>query len=175
MDLKEAGGSLYIVGVTKDELGGGVAESILGQSNSYVPAVDTKTASANYKKIYAAMQRGLVQSAHDCSQGGLAAALAEMCFSGELGAQIDLNKLPVSGKLTDGQKLFSESASRIILEIAPQHEAAFKKIMGAAKPAKIGGVQKAQKLQITAGKKTLISEDIFKLKKSWQQTLKELM
>jgi phosphoribosylformylglycinamidine synthase len=204
MDLKEAGNDIYAVGVTKDELGGSVAAAQLGLANCHVPVVDCKTAFKNYRQIYAAMQRGLVQSAHDCSQGGLAGALAEMCFSGGLGANIDLGKLPCAGKLTDGQKLFSESASRIILEVSPKDAAAFAKIMKGAKFAKIGAVSDIKKLEIFSeipsplageGKglslrakqsnpenaaiaglfrnlavKPLISEDIFKLKKSWQST-----
>ena len=171
MDFKEAGNDIYIVGITKDELGGGTAEKLLGLKNCHVPVVNGNAKLKDYKKIYTAMQRGLIETAHDCSQGGLAAALAEMCFSGGLGANIDLSSLPVAGKLTDGQKLFSESAGRIILEVLPRNSAAFKKIMKGAKLAEIGAVSAGKKLNVlsSAGKE-ILSEDIFKLKKSWQST-----
>ena len=170
MDFKEAGGEIYVCGITKDELGAGAAGGILGLKNIYAPVVDGKTAFKNYQKIYKAMRAGLVKSAHDISQGGLAAALAEMCFSGGFGAEIDLSKLPVAGKLGDAQKLFSESASRIILEVSPQDAPAFKKIMKGAKSAKIGFVSKTKKLEIFAAGKNIMDEDISKLKKSWQGT-----
>jgi phosphoribosylformylglycinamidine synthase len=148
MDFKQAGNDIYIAGITKDELGASAAGEILDLKNNFIPAVDAKTAFKNYQKIYKAMQVGLVKSAHDISQGGLAAALAEMCFSGELGAEIDLSKLPVAGKIDDAQKLFSESASRIVLEIMPKDAAAFKKIMQGTPYAKIGIVSAANKLEI---------------------------
>jgi phosphoribosylformylglycinamidine synthase len=148
MDFKQAGNAIYIVGITKDELGGSVAGKILDLKNTFVTGVDGKTAFKNYQKIYKAMQNGLVQTAHDISQGGLAAALAEMCFSGGLGAKVDLSKLLCASKLDAAQKLFSESASRIILEVAPQGEKEFKKIMSGAKFAKIGVVSESQKLEI---------------------------
>ncbi|MDR0646482.1 MAG: phosphoribosylformylglycinamidine synthase subunit PurL [Elusimicrobiota bacterium] len=183
MDFKEEGNEIYIVGLTKDELGASVAGNILGLKNSFIPVVDAETAFKNYQKIYKAMQAGLVKTAHDISQGGLAATLSEMCFSGGLGAKIDLSKLPCAGKLDDAQKLFSESASRIILEVAPQGEKEFKKIMSGAKFAKIGITNNLGRLEIfsslpssLAGEdwvrsfRHLISENIFKLKESWQNT-----
>ena len=170
MDFKEAGNDIYISGITKDELGQTTAGKILGIKNAFVPVVDTKAAMQSYQKIYKAMQAGLVETAHDLSQGGLAASLAEMCFSGGYGAKINLDKLPCAGKLNAAQKLFSESAGRIILEVSPKNAAAFAKIMKGGKFAKIGTVEKAQKLQITAANKTVLAEDINKLKKSWQST-----
>ncbi|MGB2578676.1 phosphoribosylformylglycinamidine synthase [Elusimicrobium simillimum] len=175
MDLKEAGNDIYIVGITKDEFGGSVAEGILGIKNSFTPTVDTASAMAAYKKIYSAMQKGIVRAAHDLSQGGLAAGLAEMCFSGGLGADINLKKIP-SAKLNDAQKLFSESASRIILEVPAKDAKAFAKIMAGVKFAKIGKVTAGKNLQITTdGKKVVLSESLAKLKNSWQKTLKDLM
>jgi phosphoribosylformylglycinamidine synthase len=175
MDLKEEGNDIYAVGVTKDEFGGSVAEKYLKIKNSYVPAVKPKAALESYKKIYAAMQSGLVRAAHDISQGGIAAALAEMSFSGNLAAGVDLKTLPVEGRLNSAQKLFSESASRIILEISPKNAAAFKKLMRGSKFAKIGTVTKGKKLEIKDGGKIVIAEPLNKLKNSWQKTLKELM
>lgn len=174
MDFKRPGSSIYIVGVTKDELGQSTAGNILGIKNSFVSVVEPKAALESYKRIYTAMQRGLIDAAHDLSQGGLAAAAAEMCFSGGLGAEIDLNKLPVKGRLNAAQKLFSESASRIILEIAPENEKAFISAMKGAKFARIGVVTAGLKLEISEGKNKVISENIYKLKTSWQKTLERV-
>lgn len=175
MDFKAAGNAVYIVGHTKDELGQSVAGNILGLKNAFVPIVDAKNAFASYQTIYAAMRKGLIQTAHDLSQGGLAAGLAEMCFSGGLGVKIDLNKLPCKGKLSAGQKLFSESASRLIVEIAPADEAAFKKALRGQKFAKIGVVSPVKRLEIAENGKPVVSENICALKKSWQKTLQDLM
>ncbi|MDR0953011.1 MAG: phosphoribosylformylglycinamidine synthase subunit PurL [Elusimicrobiota bacterium] len=170
MDLKEAGNDLYIVGLTKDELGRSTAAQILGIKDTFVPVVDAKSALAAYKKIYGAMQKGLIKTAHDLSQGGLAGALAEMAFSGGLGAEINLNALPCKGKLSDGQKLFSESASRIILEASPKDAAAISKALKGSVFVKIGKVSEGKKLVVKYGKKEIIAQDINKLKKSWQST-----
>ncbi|MDR0291272.1 MAG: phosphoribosylformylglycinamidine synthase subunit PurL [Elusimicrobium sp.] len=170
MDFKEAGSSIYIVGVTKDEMGGSVAAEELGLTNAAPPQVDGKTALKAYKKIYEAVQRGLVNAAHDISQGGLAASLAEAAFSGGYGAEIDLKKVPASGNLKNFQILFSESASRIILEIPYEKEEVFKKLMSGVKTARIGRTSFVPALKIKGlDGKEVVNEKLSALKNSWQK------
>jgi phosphoribosylformylglycinamidine (FGAM) synthase-like enzyme len=90
MDVKAAGNLLFIVGQTRDELGGSHYYKINGHIGANVPKTDLEIAPKTAQKIAQAIAEGLVESCHDCSEGGLAVALAEMAFAGGLGIQADL-------------------------------------------------------------------------------------
>jgi phosphoribosylformylglycinamidine synthase len=113
MDAKRASNLLFVVGETKNELGGSHYYKINGHLGVNVPRLDLDTAPKIAKRISVAIADGLVVSCHDCSEGGLAVALAEMAFAGGLGIEADLRGLPRSKDCcrTDAQ-LFSESNSR---------------------------------------------------------------
>lgn len=174
MDLKKPDSSLYLVGETKSEMGATIFADIEKLPTAKPPCVDMKVATKSYQQISKAMSEGIILSAHDCSQGGLATALAEMSFSGGYGAMIDLSKVP-SKNLSDTELLFSESASRIILEVDNEDEAEFKKLMKGTKFAKIGEAicEPSLKIQGLSGE-FIIDEKISKLKSSWQKTLKDI-
>ncbi len=125
MDLKRAGNRLYIVGVTRDELGGSHLALVREWTGGSVPAVEPARARATFQAVHRAIKAGLVASCHDLSEGGLAVAAAEMAFAGGLGLDIDLNPVPCEGQLDDMAKLFSESNSRFLCEVSPAKQAAF--------------------------------------------------
>jgi phosphoribosylformylglycinamidine synthase II len=129
MDAKSAGDHVYVLGATRDELGASEYFRLLGITGNAVPKVDAVSALALYYRLADAIDAGLVRSAHDCSDGGLFTALAEVCMAGRLGAKIDLAGLPVeagdSGPLSSGAKLFSESQSRFVITVTPENRAAF--------------------------------------------------
>ena len=94
MDLKEPGNLLYLVGATKDELGGShfaLVNDLDGGASAArsIPSCATATFAA----VHAAIDAGLVRSCHDLSEGGLAAALAEMAFAGGLGIDVEIETL----------------------------------------------------------------------------------
>ncbi|HUY36746.1 MAG TPA: phosphoribosylformylglycinamidine synthase subunit PurL [Pirellulales bacterium] len=129
MDLKEPGNFLYVVGATHDELGGSHFSLVAKLNGGAVPRVAPVTARRTFAAMHTAIGAGLVRACHDMSEGGLAAAAAEMAFAGGLGAQIDLRRVPTiettSGKggadvtLSDVVLLFSESNSRFVCEVRP--------------------------------------------------------
>jgi phosphoribosylformylglycinamidine synthase II len=173
MDAKRASNLLFIVGETKNELGGSHYYKIKDQLGANVPRVDLETAPRIAKKISEAIEKDLIVSCHDCSEGGLAVALAEMAFAGELGIEADLRGLP-KGKdcsRVDAQ-LFSESNSRYIVEVEPENYNAFAKLMLNAPFGQIGKVTTENTLTIKAedGKK-VIEQDLDSLKKAWQEPL----
>jgi len=108
MDLKEAGNALYLVGQTKDELGGSHFHLVTGRAGGNVPHVDLHTAPKVFAAVHSAISQGLVRACHDLSEGGLAVAAAEMCFAGGIGADVT----SLRDELSDDAKLFSESPSR---------------------------------------------------------------
>jgi len=172
MDAKRAGNFLFIVGQTKNELGGSHYYHIHGELGANIPKVDLKKAPRIAKEISAAISRGLVVSCHDCSEGGLAVALAEMAFAGELGIQADLRGLPKSKDCAriDAQ-LFSESNSRHLVEVEPEKSDAFAKLMANLPFGQIGKVTTDNRVVIKSQDgRNVIESDIESLRKAWQKT-----
>jgi phosphoribosylformylglycinamidine synthase subunit PurSL len=173
MDAKMASNLLFIVGETKNELGGSHYYKINGCLGANVPKLDLKTAPKIAGRISAAIASGLVVSCHDCSEGGLAVALAEMAFAGGLGIEADLRGLPKSKDAwrTD-TRLFSESNSRYIVEVEPENYDAFAKLMLNLPFGQIGKVTDEKTLVIKAENgRTVIDADIESLKQAWQKPL----
>jgi len=171
MDAKKASNLLFIVGETKNELGGSHYYKINDQVGANVPKLDLGTAPKIAKKISAAIAQGLVVSCHDCSEGGLAVALAEMAFAGGLGIEADLRGLPKSKDCSRvDMQLFSESNSRYIVEVEPEKYDAFAKLMLNLPFGQIGKVTEEKTLIIKAEDgKTVIESDIDLLKQVWQK------
>ncbi|MCD4727833.1 MAG: phosphoribosylformylglycinamidine synthase, partial [Pirellulales bacterium] len=175
MDLKEPGNLLYIVGETKNELGGSHFSLVEGLSGGDVPKVDTRQAKTTFAAMYAAIHAGLVRACHDLSEGGLAAAIAEMAFAGGLGAKIHLHKAATVGRapddLSDVALLFSESNTRFLCEVQPDNAAAFESALADVPHARIGEVVADGKLEIV-GETPLLQADLAVLKEAWQKPLR---
>jgi len=136
MDAKRAGNQLLVVGVTKRELGGSRYLELQGLVGASVPVVDLAVAPVVMRTVAGLIGSGLVRAAHDCSEGGLAVALAEMLFAGGLGANVDLAGVPCAEDADgDDVLLFAESATRFVLEIEPGN---FEKVAAALKGLRFG-------------------------------------
>lgn len=173
MDLKKAGNVLYVVGETHDEMGGSIYSELNGTLGEHVPQVNFKKALSTFDALSAAIGKGLVRSAHDCSEGGLGVAVAEMAFSGGLGATIDLAEVPYKGKRRrDDVVFFSESNSRLIVEVEPKNQKKFEALMAKTTFAKIGLVESAQELIVKGlDGKICAHADSHILKNIWQKPL----
>jgi phosphoribosylformylglycinamidine synthase len=174
MDFKKAGNSIYVIGTTFDELGGSIYLENLDQLGVHAPQVNFKSAVKAYQSMEKANKAGLFASLHDCSEGGLAVALAEMAFAGGLGATVLLKKLPYRGKLRrDEVLLFSESNSRFIAEVSPAHEKALVKVFKGIPFAKIGTVEAGPELVVYGLKdQPVINAQINELKEIWKTPLR---
>src|SRR5262249_39569168 len=111
MDLKEPGNQLFLVGVTRDEMGGSHFHLVQGRAGGEPPRVDLGLAPRIFARLHEAIRRGLVRSCHDLSEGGLAVAVAEMAFAGGVGADVTGLRAATEG-LPDEVLLFAESATR---------------------------------------------------------------
>jgi len=174
MDLKEPGNDLHIVGLTKDELGGSHLHAVTGRPGGNVPTVDVNTAPKLFKAVHSAITAGLVRACHDCSEGGLAVALAEMAFAGEVGADVDgLANLPGAQGLDDVTRLFSESATRFVIEAKPEHATKLAEVFAGLPFAKIGVAVKEPRLRFAGGNgEWLIWSKLSSLKEAWQSPLR---
>jgi phosphoribosylformylglycinamidine synthase II len=187
MDLKEAGNALYLVGETKNELGGSHLSLVRNWVGGQVPTVDVEQAKRTYNAMYQATQSGFIRSAHDLSEGGLAVAAAESAFAGGLGAEISLaaipcaksddealNALPGVDDVGSYVKLFSESNSRFLVEVPVEKSGGFEGLLANANVpfAPIGKVVETPRLKIVAADGTaMIDADLEDLKRRWQKPL----
>ncbi len=171
MDVKSPGNLLFVVGLTRDELGGSHYYKIHNQIGANVPVVDLKTAAATAGRIHQAIEDGLVVSCHDCSEGGIAVALAEMAFAGGLGIEAGLADLPTSQDCARfDTQLFSESNSRYIIEVEPKDRDEFAKLMADLPFGQIGKITEKKTLTIkTQNGENVIESDLDTLKQAWQK------
>jgi len=144
-DLKEEGNIVYLVGETEKELGASQYLQMLGLSGGRVPRVDPKSFKEKMDALLSAMDKGLVRSCHDLSEGGFLVAAAEMCFGGDLGMELDVSD---TYDLRTDVKLFSESNGRWLVEVAEANTAEFEKTV---KATQIGRVTKENKIKIKDG------------------------
>jgi phosphoribosylformylglycinamidine synthase subunit PurSL len=119
MDAKSAGNMLIQVGATTQHMGGSHLAMLCGAAGE-IPRVDLKTAPQTLAAVARLMDAGHVRSAHDCSEGGMLVAAAEMAFAGRLGLELNLAGAPRQGPVDAAALCFAETPTRILLEVEPQ-------------------------------------------------------
>ena len=121
-----------------------------------------------------AIHAGLVNSAHDCSEGGLAVALAESCFGQMYGAKVDFDSIDTGkGELFPDEwgLLFGESLGRIVVSVSKENEEAFQTIMWGNPLSRIGEVTEESKLSMILREDIILEAEIHELKSAWKATL----
>ncbi len=169
MDVKRPGDFVYVLGETRDELGGSEYLSLKGRLGRNVPTVDTKKARALYERLSAAIEGGLVASCHDCSDGGLGVALAESAFAGGLGMDLDISAIPVANATV---ALFSESQSRFVATVRPDRAAEFEKTLSDSAVLKLGAVIQEPTLKLVGRAGAAVNAPLAELKEAWQAPLR---
>ena len=115
------GDRIVVAGATAAELGGSEFAAVLhGFGAGRPPRADLDVARALHELVTQLVVAGKVAGVHDCSDGGLAVALAEMAFGGTAGFTVDLDALPCAGTPTSAERCFSESASRVVFAVPPE-------------------------------------------------------
>jgi phosphoribosylformylglycinamidine synthase II len=171
VDLKTMGNYIYIVGETFNELGGSEYYKLKGRLGASVPRVRGAKAKRTFKAVTAAIDRGLIKSCHDISEGGLAVAAAEMAFAGGLGLEIELKKVPGKELTRNDFVLFSESNSRFIVEVTEADKEEFEVLMRGKVCALIGKVTKEQKIIIKGlNGEVVVNASLETLRNSWKKT-----
>jgi phosphoribosylformylglycinamidine synthase len=172
MDAKRPGDAVYVLGVTRPELGGSEYYALRGHIGNSVPQVDAALARRLYEALSVAMARGLVASCHDCSDGGLGVALAETAFAGGFGMDIDLRLVPGASDLRDDVTLFAETPSRFVVTVPAEHAAAFEVALQGVPWAAIGRLTSTNAFRVVGRSGAPIIEvGIDRLKAAWQQPL----
>ena len=177
-DAKEAGNRLYLVGVTRDQMGGSHLGLVRGVVGGEVPEVHPSESAAVFAAVHRAMSDGLVRAAHDCSEGGLGVALAEMAFGGCVGIDARLVQVPYEetgdGGVRDDVLLFAESPGRLVCEVRAADAAAFEEALAGVPHAPIGTVTGSGRLRVTGLRDHLVvDEDVETLRKAFTRPLRE--
>lgn len=170
--FKKEGDVIILVGETKAELGGSELLYVLnGSAAGRPPQIDLATEKKTLNAILTAIQGGLVASAHDLSEGGLAVALAESAISGGIGAEVN-----VTTELRPDHLLFSESQSRILLSAAPEKAAALQAHLSEQGVVNTAiGTVKGSSLTINVNGKAGVNAPVQQLEKVWKDAIPCLM
>ena len=171
MDVKASGDMVYVLGITRSELGASEYFADKGYVGNTIPRVDMEKARARYRALEKAIAEGLVRSCHDCSDGGLGVALAETAFAGDMGMVIDLDVVPSEGIDRLDYLLFSESQSRFVVTVSPADTGRFEEIMAGTDFASVGRVNSVKYLVMGYKAKTVMNEPVDELRAAWQRPL----
>ena len=166
VDLKKEGNPLYLIGETKNEMGGSAYYRLVKGHSNYIPDVDKEKLKKSIESLLNAVKKDYVASCHDVSDGGLGVCLSEMCIGGNIGSILDISRI---NNLRTDVKLFSESNTRWVAEVKKENEKSFANEMRDIKISKIGEV-KGENL-IIRDKKEIINLPVDKIKKEWGNTL----
>ena len=174
-DLKQAGDRLFLVGRSHDELGASEIAFMLRENGTVEGIGGTPPQLAHpernltlYRALSQAIQNGLIQTAHDCSEGGVGVAVAEMCIGGRLGATIDLDG---TGDESLWARLWGESLGRFVVAVNPSKEAEFVQWMSGQPLTFLGEAVDNNTLTITDGFEEIVSTQVEAMAASWQEAL----
>ncbi|GED19947.1 phosphoribosylformylglycinamidine synthase subunit PurL [Kurthia gibsonii] len=160
-EVKHAGDFVYVIGDTKTEFGGSELQKLMnGRIFGQAPSIDLEVEAARQKALLQAIQAGLVASAHDVAEGGLAVAIAETTFGTNLGVNVTLE-----GSATTA--LFSESQSRFVVTVKPEFAARFEEVVTDAK--QIGVVTEEANIVINSSEQQpLIEGTVAEFQDAWK-------
>ncbi len=174
-DIKRPGASrLYLIGTPSEGMGGSTYYDVLGGSSPDIPLVDVDHLLQTLHTVHQLINSGKVLACHDVSEGGVATAVAEMCFGGQSGADIQL-----SNSANQESFLFSETAGCFVVEVPDDvnlyHELSIED-GGLVRP--LGKTTSSKKIDVTQfsdtfGDQTIFSADVDELKAAWQSPMKE--
>jgi len=173
--FKEEGDTVVLLGETLDELGGSEYLKVVhSQERGMPPDIDLDSEATLQKTVLEAIRSGIVRSAHDCSEGGLAVALAECCFRGEddpIGCEVEVG----TGMRLDSA-LFGETQSRVIISAKPGDVEAIIKLAAAnGVPCTELGRTGGESLVIKSGGKPVAERPVAALKDLWQSAIPDML
>ncbi|MBX7165368.1 MAG: phosphoribosylformylglycinamidine synthase subunit PurL [Pirellulales bacterium] len=188
MDLKTPGNRVYLVGLTRDELGGSHLGLVLQAPGGQVPQLDAARARQTFAALHRAIASGLVRACHDLSEGGLAVAAAEMAFAGGCGLTLRLGEVPhdlrpedalATRGASDAVLAFAESNTRFLCEVPEASCGEFERLLAGVPCARVGEVTAEPVLEIRgvpagnlADGEVWIRADLAELKAAWQAPLR---
>ncbi len=176
MDSKVPGDLVYVLGITRDELGASEYYEHFGYTGVQVPEVQPDRFGALYRILHQAVKDELVASVHGIYRGGLGIHLALVAMAGNLGMQVNLAQVPADKVHRNDVVLFSESAGRFIVTVDPENKDHFEKLFGNQPCGCIGRVTEEPALALSGlDDRPIISLTVEDLKAAWKKPFGELV
>jgi phosphoribosylformylglycinamidine synthase subunit PurL len=173
--FQREGDAIVLLGTGADELGGSeYLKTIHGLVRGRPPALDLVREAALQRFIVDAVAQGLIRSAHDCAEGGLAITLAECCFDARLGALADLPavNVDVAADFCDIATLFNESASRVVVSADPEiAERLVERAERQSVPARVIGRVGGDSIRIAVAGRLVIDEPVAGAERIWADAI----
>ena len=172
--FRSEGDIVVLLGITRDELGGSewlhvVHDRICGAP----PQLDLSREAALQRVLVEAAASGVIRSAHDCAEGGMAVTLAECCFDTPFGVEADLAGVadaPLAYR--EAATLFSESASRVVVSVVPAQLPALRGLTDAAGvPATPIGRVGGKRIRIAVDGRSAIDEPLADAERVWAMAI----
>lgn len=169
-DIKKPGSSkLYLIGVSNDGMGGSTYYDVTNSSSAQLPRIDRDALFGTLGAVHNLIQSDTILSCHDVSEGGVATAVAEMCFGGESGATI---AVPAEKQNKVESFLFSETAGTFVVEVDDSVD--ISEILGDVPHECIGSTSTNGHIKVTNQSDNVFSASIAELKDAWQAPMKEV-
>jgi len=186
IDPKFEGDLVYVLGRTSEELGGSEYFAMKGEQErgkkyigNNVPHVNARANIATYRAFSRAAEEGLVASAISVHRGGLATALAKSAIAGQLGMEVELEKVPIDNEfgMRNDSLLYSESQGRLVVTINPANKTRFEDMMKGVEYSEVGRVRGDNKFVVTGfsgqSSKTVLDTTVDRMTESYKSTFKD--
>jgi len=165
-DFKKVGDVIYVLGTTREELGGSEYYKLYGGIGNNPPELKPDEHIPLYKALSEAIREGLVRSVHDVSDGGVAVAFSESAIGSSLGADLDLSLMPNETEREDAL-LFSESPGRFVVSVPFDRAEKFEYAMNGTIFAKVGRIRGDHRIIFRYGDRMVINEDVRILREAY--------
>jgi phosphoribosylformylglycinamidine synthase subunit PurSL len=176
MDAKEPGDLVYVLGNTRDELGGGEFYQMLGQVGLNVPELSPEETKPCYEALHRAITEGLTASCHAVGRGGLGVHLALVALAGDLGMEISIEKIPGADHLAASRALYSESCGRFVITAPESSRSRLEDIFKGLPLGLIGKISGERRFVVNgSGGTKCIDETLEKLRGSWLSPFEDLI
>ena len=173
LDLKQSGDLIYVLGETKNELGGSEYFAMNKSIGNNVPKVDALRNKKLYDLFFKAIQNNLIASSISVGRGGLGVALAKTAMGGKLGIQVNLKRV-LGNIFRNDYLLYSESQGRILVSINPKNKTKFEKNFRSTTFALVGNVNDDQTFEVVGlENKKIINLKVNELEKVYKSTFKD--
>ncbi|MBU4086684.1 MAG: phosphoribosylformylglycinamidine synthase, partial [Nanoarchaeota archaeon] len=177
---------VYVLGRTSEELGGSEYFAMVGEKErgrkyigNSVPTVNARENLGTYRAFSKAVEEGLIASAISVHRGGLATALAKSAIAGQLGMNVDLEKIPIDNEfgMRNDSLLYSESQGRLVVTISPENRDRFEGLMSNIICSEIGRVRGDKRFIVSGfrgqSNATFVDTTVDKMLESYKSTFRD--
>ena len=173
--FRSAGDVVVLLGETRDELGGSeYLKTMHGLIRGEAPSLDLAREAALQRVLVEGAADGIIRSAHDCAEGGVAITIAECCFDSSLGVAVDLKSVGATETWRHVATLFGESASRAVVSVSPEHVDRLLAMAAAVNlPARRIGIVGGDRIRVSVDGARILDESLAVAERIWSTAIED--